>query len=475
MARPFPSDTRMPEGDLDIQSNDKNIHRGYFTPPQEALLHQSDDRTKYRRPIFDLDLNNKFLIIYPFHVWGFRCMEAKYYTLERIRLDLSDWEASYFEADDVEGFFSILPGAFVEDYHYGLGFKKNYKPIVSFLENLGLEELHITHKGVLSLDTTNKKASISRQELNKMTKGIDNIRARAQRISSKLKTEVVDDMFFEFLHVEGTETKADHSNAAIAKFIKQKTTQKASADKEERANAVKVMKEQGRQIASEHPEELIQLRKDIELVTLEELIARFEERINKNLSETHWQKLLNQNPFILNMAFGVPVIKVEDQAAVGGGKFSGSGGKIADFLMKNSLSGNAAVVEIKTPGIKLLSAKEYRGGMFAPSSEINGAVNQMLDQIYMLQNNFNFLKANSRDYSIESFAVTGILIAGKALTTVEEKKSFELFRGNSKNVQIILFDELLEKLKQLYNFLAPASQKNDVFGNVLTSEDPLPF
>ena len=33
-------------------------------------------------------------------------------------------------------------------------------------------------------------------------------------------------------------------------------------------------------------------------------------------------------------------------------------------------------------------------------------------------------------------------------------KSFELFRTNLKNVEVVTFDELLEKLTQLHKFLA---------------------
>ena len=41
-------------------------------------------------------------------------------------------------------------------------------------------------------------------------------------------------------------------------------------------------------------------------------------------------------------------------------------------------------------------------------------------------------------------------------TGVDEIQSFELYRGNSKNVDIITFDELLEKLKQLRELLVPS-------------------
>ncbi|HUZ95538.1 MAG TPA: hypothetical protein VMU57_11550, partial [Edaphobacter sp.] len=37
---------------------------------------------------------------------------------------------------------------------------------------------------------------------------------------------------------------------------------------------------------------------------------------------------------------------------------------------------------------------------------------------------------------------------------LDQQKSFELFRGNSKDITIVTFDELLAKLKQIHEFLA---------------------
>ena len=45
------------------------------------------------------------------------------------------------------------------------------------------------------------------------------------------------------------------------------------------------------------------------------------------------------------------------------------------------------------------------------------------------------------------------LVIGKTPEGDDQKKSFELFRRNSKDVEVVTFDELLEKLKQLSVFL----------------------
>ena len=175
--------------------------------------------------------------------------------------------------------------------------------------------------------------------------------------------------------------------------------------------------------------------------------------LGKRLSENRWQKLLNENPFILSMAFGCPVLKMQDHASVGGIKFSGLGNKITDFLAKSSMTNNAAVIEIKTPQTKIIG-KNYRDSVFTASSDFSGAINQALDQRYKLQKNVASIKEESRIYDIETYAVHCVLIIGTLPEELDKQKSFEMFRRNSKDVEIITFDELLEKLRLLHALLS---------------------
>ena len=213
-------------------------------------------------------------------------------------------------------------------------------------------------------------------------------------------------------------------------------------------------------IAEAQPEKLAKLRGDIELVTLEALITRYEGMLGENLAEGRWQAFFNENPFILNMAFGYPVIKVRDQASVGGRKLSGDGEKITDFLVKNSLTNNTAIFEIKTPQTPILNKTPFRDGVYTPSADLSGSINQALDQKYQFQKQIAQIKDNTRLYDIESYAVHCCLVIGKTPEGDDRKKSFELFRRNSKDVEIVTFDELLEKLKQLSAFLRAAEAES---------------
>ena len=72
----------------------------------------------------------------------------------------------------------------------------------------------------------------------------------------------------------------------------------------------------------------------------------------------------------------------------------------------------------------------------------------------------------------------GVLVVGTTPQDTDQQKSFELFRGNSKDIAIITFDELLEKLRLLHGFLAsgaagthPASTLHSLETVVLRLQD----
>jgi hypothetical protein len=144
---------------------------------------------------------------------------------------------------------------------------------------------------------------------------------------------------------------------------------------------------------------------------------------------------------------------IGDQISVGGRKFSGSGDKISDFAVKAAASGNLALVEIKTPETAIVESAPYRGDLHGPGRELAGAVNQVLDQRYQLQKTITVLKDSSGMWDVESYAIQGLVIAGRTPQGKSELKSFELFRNGLKSVLVITFDELLSKLEHLLEVL----------------------
>ncbi|MBD2163066.1 DUF4263 domain-containing protein [Calothrix membranacea FACHB-236] len=173
-----------------------------------------------------------------------------------------------------------------------------------------------------------------------------------------------------------------------------------------------------------------------------------------NSNELFWHKLLEENSFVLAQIFSTPVTILHSEAYVGGKGIENTGGSIIDFLFVNKLTRNISLIEIKTPTCHLLG-KEYRDGIYNPSPELSGAVMQVSTSRDSLIKEYDRLVNQSNSY-FDIFNPLSIVIAGHAeneLSDSEKKRSFEIFRHNHINVQIVTYDEVFEKIKNLVEIL----------------------
>ena len=197
----------------------------------------------------------------------------------------------------------------------------------------------------------------------------------------------------------------------------------------------------------------------MQLSRLEGAVEDFRLRLEQNQSENEWQKFFEADPFLLSFAFGYPISFVNGQTYVGGRRIDGKGEKISDFLVKNSISSNAALIEIKKPDTKLL--KPYRGGVFAPHDELSGGITQILDQRYHFARRFTLHKADndwSGENEVADYEIDCVLIAGIMPKDKDQRRSFQLFRKNSHGVRVVTFDEMLDQLQQVLVYLKQNSE-----------------
>ncbi len=169
-----------------------------------------------------------------------------------------------------------------------------------------------------------------------------------------------------------------------------------------------------------------------------------------NHNEEFWQIVFNKNPYVLSQLFAVPVIFIKDKAYVGGMNIDHQDAKFVDYLFTNESSNDALLVEIKTPATKLVG-RSYRKGVFNPSSDLAGSVIQVLDYRRELSNNIHTITRGT-EHTIDVFSPRCVIIAGNAekeLDNEKKRKSFELFRTNLKDVEIVTFDELFKKAEVL--------------------------
>lgn len=429
--------------------------------PSQAKLEESEtyaepkEHEKAKRKLLEIGRPEGWLSIYPLNTLPTRpdFLQPKYEQIEIITLEGFGFEIPE-SIEDVYALLEDLPSGFVKDFAYGLGLVKDYRFIIDAIKQIP----QIKHL-VISCEN---ETGVSEEVYTLSFNHYDSIRRAVNRITSRQQVEGLKDK--KILAHNSLLTALDpkkfpeqtrpYKKDTIFKLISSGNKSPMPLSAADQNAAIRLVDQNKREIAQKAPQELLQLRKDIELVTLEVLIMKYTEMLAKDLSEARWQELFNENPFILNLAFGYPVIKIQDQAHVGGRRLSGSGETITDFLVKNGISNNAALFEIKTPNAPLLNKKPYRGNLHTPASELAGAINQMLDQRNKFQKEVAMLKESSRIPNLESYSVHGVLVIGTTPRDVEQQKSFELFRGNSKDITIITFDELLEKLKLLHGFLA---------------------
>ncbi len=346
-----------------------------------------------------------------------------------------------------------LPTCFIKDYDYGLGLTQAYRFIVLAVEDLtDCTEIVITGSHETGADKNGKAFYMSYKDLDRVRRTINRTVRSSQAAAQSVNYGATRNFFAEIIDKPSIPIKTGRS--PLRKSITEAVLRgEASLSEDEQEEVLDVVARNTRSMAMSKPDRLATLKKDIELVTLEGLIERYQEMMRSRLPESSWQEYLDANSFILGLAFGYPVVKVRGQASVGGHKLSGKGETIADFLVKNSLTDNSAIIEIKTPQTKILSKSAYRGEIYPPSADLVGAVNQALSQKHNFEREIARIKDNSRIRDIESYSVRCCLVVGTMPGDEGQKRSFELFRGNSKHVEIVTFDELLEKLRGLRDLL----------------------
>ena len=513
MVRLFQDKDETINGDLVIEGNSSGsrVEVSYVPPPlrlAECGI-DPDDAGKYATKLVEFDTVSGTFTVFPINTVGSSdsFLQPKYKQVRKITLadgkpvlsmsdEDSDFAKDYARSltfgptqpleDDVEDvdiaespesteqvirILESLPPAFTKDYDYGLGLAKPYRFIVEAVEELtDCTEIVISRQGKTRVDDAGAIFHIATDDFETIRKMLNSTTRMGQVAGRSVKKAEAYNFFAEILGRPAVPIKVGHHR--LRKLLTRAVlTNDTNLSEEEQEEVIGVITRNMKSISESRPERLVRLRNDIELVNLENLINRFRLMLGAGHAESVWQEFFNENSFILSLAFGYPIIKVGQQASVGGRKLSGKGEKITDFLVKNSMTNNMAVVEIKTPGARLLKDSQFRGGVFPPSNVLSESTIQALDQRYQLQRDISGIKDRSREPDIESYSVQCCLVIGTMPRIEDEQKSFELFRGNSKDVQIVTFDELFEKVVQLRDLLASSDDAEEG----LLPEGEVPF
>lgn len=183
-------------------------------------------------------------------------------------------------------------------------------------------------------------------------------------------------------------------------------------------------------------------------------LNEFEEHLrDHDWNEDEWEAFFARNRWIFGHGLAYQFLsEVQAQPHYGGVAVAGKGAQRGDHLMATQAAVRFTVlVEVKTPQAPLTQRDEYRNGAFTMGDDVAGGVAQ--------------LQANARKWTIEGsqkeenrdleeqsvFTVQpkGILVVGQtaSLDSRTKRTSFELYRQNLNNPEILTFDELYERAK----------------------------
>ncbi|WP_226660898.1 Shedu immune nuclease family protein [Alteriqipengyuania lutimaris] len=401
-----------------------------------------------------IDLNARTVTIWPqVTYFSEHLYRQKYKRLSEILVDLEGEHSPPEDHDGVAAILSDLSNGFIKDPTFGLGFVMEMRPLVKAIEEIK----GVTRLVIAAGEQTRVEADtffMNGHEFLVLRKGMSRI-ARTHQQESLTEREIMAHNAANSVALPDKfpVKEPPYKAGTVYKLLGGSQASTTKLRGKDRLGLLSAIATNANDIAKRDPQEFVQLQKDIEIASLDQLIESVEKHIQRNSDEAAWQTLLEVNPFILSMLFGQPIVLLRAGGSVGGQAINGSGTKIVDFLTKNTVTHNAAIVEIKRPRTKLFS-REYRGGVHPPSWDLIGAVTQVLDQRLKLVTGMMATRYNNRDLELEVSAVECVVVAGMTPTERDHLSSLELVRNQFKDVRIVTFDEMLERLQLLRELLS---------------------
>lgn len=215
-------------------------------------------------------------------------------------------------------------------------------------------------------------------------------------------------------------------------------------------------------------------------------LNEFKESLSdKAKTESYWQKFFMDNEWIFGYGLNYKFLNIiTDQPDYGGKNYTGRGAQRGDYLTKTEGETKFTVlVEIKTPKTELFSyannreLRENRNGACLLSRHLLGGVSQVqINCRTWTEESQN--KRNSKPLeSLKTYTVQpkGILVIGNTteLNVNEDMiNTFEEYRRNMYNPEIITFDELYERAKYIVGNKQTENQESKFENN---EDDDLPF
>jgi hypothetical protein len=385
-------------------------------------------------------------------------LQPKHGPIVRLVVEM-DIEMLPANQEDVEQVLGELPDGLNRDFRFGLGIPYEYRYIPELIADVSGTHTIRFFSGFADEKTARLPGEfvIDAFAYDRLRRRIDRITAHFQKQARSEKERYLTGALFDKIDPSKyTPPSPELSRNQIAVLTRDGALAPEKLSRRDRTAMLRTVAASVSTIVNEQPTAILALNAEIERVTLQQLIDRFETLLAGRMGEAGWQALFAQHAFILSLVFATTTLQVRAEVYVGGQRLDRNGGKLSDFLYQAASTGNLALIEIKHPGTPLLSGvrEGYRADVYAPHKEVVAAVTQLLDQRFHLHKDIDRLKSDSARPDIHTNAVQCAVIAGRTPDGPAKRRSFDLYRHSLSNVTVLTFDELLSRLKEIERALS---------------------
>jgi len=354
-----------------------------------------------------------------------------------------------------EGFVGIPQGLYLNKQGYGFpGNTKGYYLLEQLVESAGNGkqiDLAITKNDSRSFREYKHKVTI-KIGITSLKELVAKMRVESQKNTEEAKSQIAS--YLSFLFPEKIQTSSTAFNLYTGGEVREVLNKVGISEKlnESDLEAIfdffpkvfnasirgrtKILKDLKIRLAKEG-------KKITDRIFLDEVIDEFEKKIEmKSLKEEQWQIFLKEKvfPFLTNY------VKVIDKENIGVDI------SYPDFVLVD-VYGFADIFEIKTHSTSLLSYDDSHNNYYW-HADLAKAISQVENYIDTLQENDSaYIKKVKRKYGIDLQVLRpkGYIIAGtkSELKNIKAAEDFKKLRSSHKNIDFILYDELLENLKSI--------------------------
>lgn len=340
--------------------------------------------------------------------------------------------------------FNALPSGFYRD-GFGLTYGGNFVVQEVHKKYGKMIDLTVVDAGKSHIDARGKSITltISHKELTKLNASIRNIKRESSEQMRVEAQHFLGSSFAQFKELKNTE--ASYVPGQLSEALKQDGVLKGLSD-EDRDSLEEFIPEYLSSIPG-----TIRAKKKLQVVFdaldagkkiyLEKVIGEFKKKLSQNSqNESIWQKFLSEYILVLRNNYG-EVLEKESVSLQG---------KFPDFMLVDPY-GYIDIYEIKKPSTQLLRFDNSRSNYFW-DTEVSKAIAQVENYSHQAQRHADSLATDIRKtkgIEVSIVRPRGYIIAGRRsqLTSEKMRDDFRILCESLKNVDVILYDDLLESLE----------------------------